>query len=88
MHYEARTRIVHQHQDLLRSFASVLRLQTLDGWSDSKRHINDNNQANNYMDLDFGLLDNYDMDDYVPDTIDWEQWDVWLADSNVMRSSS
>jgi hypothetical protein len=51
-------------------------------------NINDNNQANNYMDLDFGLLDNYDMDDYVPDTIDWEQWDVWLADSNVMRSSS
>jgi hypothetical protein len=50
-------------------------------------NINDHDQAHDYMDLDFGLLDNYNMNDYAPEAIDWEQWDVWLADSNVMRSS-
>lgn len=33
----------------------------------------ENNQANEFMDLDFSLLDDYNMDDFAPDKIDWEQ---------------
>jgi hypothetical protein len=44
--------------------------------------------ANMYMDLDFTLPDDYSMENYVPEPINWEQWDAWLADSNLMRSSS
>jgi hypothetical protein len=28
------------------------------------------------------------MENHVPEPINWEQWDTWLADSNLMRSSS
>jgi hypothetical protein len=47
-----------------------------------------NNQSNDmYMDLDFVLPDDI-MESYDPQQIDWEQWDTWLADSNIMRPSS
>jgi hypothetical protein len=49
----------------------------------------DDNPSNGlYMDLDFALPDDYNIEDYAPEPINWEQWDTWLADSNVMRSSA
>jgi hypothetical protein len=47
-----------------------------------------NDDADMYMDLDFTLPEDYSMENYVPEPINWEQWDTWLADSNLMRSSS
>jgi hypothetical protein len=84
------------HDVLLAQQSSILNPSNLYQATDSAEidpfhlfeNINDNDQADNYMDLDYGLLDNYNMDDCAPEPIDWEQWDVWLADSNVMRSSS
>lgn len=40
------------------------------------------------MDLDFILTQEQNMDINATQTIDWEQWDSWLADSNVMRPLS
>ncbi|KAH3934527.1 hypothetical protein HBH70_048500 [Parastagonospora nodorum] len=49
----------------------------------------DDNLANElYMDLDFDLPSDYSMQDYAHEPIDWSQWDAWLANSNVMRSST
>jgi hypothetical protein len=48
----------------------------------------ENNDTNMFMDLDFLLPEDYSMENYVPEPINWEQWDSWLADSNLMRSSS
>jgi hypothetical protein len=43
-------------------------------------------QANDSgMDLDFALPEDYDMEYNGLETINWEQWDAWLKDSNVMR---
>jgi hypothetical protein len=50
--------------------------------------FDNNNEGNMYMDLDFTLPEEYSMENYVPGPINWEQWDTWLADSNLMRSSS
>lgn len=36
-------------------------------------------------DMDCPSTEDYNMDDFDMTTIDWEQWDAWLADSNVMR---
>jgi hypothetical protein len=37
------------------------------------------------MDLDFALPEDYDIEHNGLETINWEQWDAWLKDSNVMR---
>jgi hypothetical protein len=50
--------------------------------------FDDNYEANMYMDLDFTLPEDYSMENYVPEPINWEQWDTWLADSNLMKSST
>jgi hypothetical protein len=50
--------------------------------------FDNNNEGSMYMDLDFTLPEEYSMENYVPGPINWEQWDTWLADSNLMRSSS
>jgi hypothetical protein len=48
----------------------------------------DLDQVNNLeMDMDFMLSGDYNVDDVTLDPINWEQWDTWLADSNIMRSS-
>ena len=40
------------------------------------------------MDLDLMLAQNHIVEDNAAQTIDWEQWDTWLADSNAMRPLS
>ena len=50
----------------------------------------DNSQVGNAddvmnMDLDFMLAQDQNMEDNATPAITWEQWDAWLADSNVMR---
>ena len=50
----------------------------------------DNSQGGNTndvmnMDLDLMLIQDDRMDDNATQPITWEQWDAWLADSNVMR---
>lgn len=37
------------------------------------------------MDMDFMLAQDYNTVDNATQPITWEQWDAWLADSNVMR---
>jgi hypothetical protein len=50
--------------------------------------FDDNNSHNDmYMDLDFVLPEGC-LESYAPEQVDWEQWDTWLADSNIMRPSS
>ena len=39
------------------------------------------------MDLDFLLREDPSMEDNNPQTITWEQWDTWLADSNLMAGT-
>jgi hypothetical protein len=39
------------------------------------------------MDLGFPFPEDYSMDDVSLEPINWEQWDAWLADSNIMRAS-
>lgn len=47
----------------------------------------DNSQAHGGdMEFDFTLPEDYNMDVSSFEQINWEQWDTWLADSNVMRS--
>ncbi|KAF2830842.1 hypothetical protein CC86DRAFT_367496 [Ophiobolus disseminans] len=41
---------------------------------------------NSAMDYNFMLPDDYNMEDSSFEPIDWEQWDTWLADSNMMSS--
>ena len=53
----------------------------------------DNSQVGNTndvinMDLDFMLAQDHSGEDNATQTITWEQWDAWLADSNVMRPLS
>ena len=53
----------------------------------------DNSQVNNLddvmnMDTDFMLAQDQSVDDNATQTISWEQWDAWLANSNVMRPLS
>ena len=53
----------------------------------------DNNQMGNpndvmNMDLDFMLAQDPSVEDNATQNITWEQWDAWLADSNVMRPLS
>jgi hypothetical protein len=38
------------------------------------------------MNFDFMLPEDNNMEDNILDPINWEQWDSWLAESNVMRS--
>ncbi|KAL5116389.1 hypothetical protein ACEQ8H_005737 [Pleosporales sp. CAS-2024a] len=45
------------------------------------------NDPNTYMDLDFGMPEDFNMENPAPEPIDWKQWDTWLANSNVMRPS-
>ena len=40
------------------------------------------------MDPDFMLAQDLNVEDNAPQTITWEQWDAWLADSNVIRPLS
>jgi hypothetical protein len=40
------------------------------------------------MDLDFMMAQDHGMEESASHTINWEQWDTWLADSNVMFSLS
>lgn len=40
------------------------------------------------MDLDFMLAQDPSVGDDATQTVTWEQWDAWLADSNVMRPLS
>lgn len=40
------------------------------------------------MDLDFMLTEDHTVEDKAAQTINWEQWDAWLADSNVIRPLS
>jgi hypothetical protein len=40
------------------------------------------------IDLDFIFPEDYSLDDISLTPINWEQWDAWLANSNMMRSSS
>jgi hypothetical protein len=47
-----------------------------------------NDDTNMFTDIDFTLPEDYSMENYVPEPINWEQWDAWLADSNLMRSAS
>jgi hypothetical protein len=47
-------------------------------------------QANNLddvmdMDLDLMLAQDDNVEDNATQTITWEQWDAWLADSNLIR---
>lgn len=52
------------------------------GFNDSQvSHRNDVN-----MDLDFMLDQNYNAEDNATQSIMWDQWDSWLADSNLTRS--
>ncbi|KAL9094428.1 MAG: hypothetical protein Q9165_003278 [Trypethelium subeluteriae] len=49
----------------------------------------DDSQVGNLdMDLDFMLAQDYNIEDNATETITWEQWDAWLADSNLMRPLS
>ena len=53
----------------------------------------DNSQVGNTndvmnMDLNFMLAQDYSVEDNAAQNITWEQWDAWLADSNVMRPLS
>lgn len=53
----------------------------------------DNSQVGNTndmmnMDLDFMLAQDHSVEDNATQTITWEQWDAWLASSNVMRPLS
>ena len=53
----------------------------------------ENSQASNKedimnMDLEFMLAQDHNMEDNATQPITWEQWDAWLADSNVMRAQS
>jgi hypothetical protein len=49
----------------------------------------DDCQAGNIdMELDFLLAQDYNMEGNTSDTITWQQWDSWLADSNAMRPLS
>ncbi|KAG0649220.1 Transcription factor vrtR1 [Hyphodiscus hymeniophilus] len=50
----------------------------------------DNSQVGNpndvmELDLDFMLAQDYSAEDPATQAITWEQWDAWLADSNVVR---
>lgn len=40
------------------------------------------------MDPDFMLAQDHSVEDNASQTITWEHWDAWLADSNVMRPLS
>lgn len=40
------------------------------------------------IDPDFMLAQDHSVEDNATQTITWEQWDAWLADSNVMRPLS
>ena len=40
------------------------------------------------MDPDFMLAQDHSVEDNAAPTITWEQWDAWLADSNIMRPLS
>ncbi|MCJ1396413.1 hypothetical protein MMC18_009303, partial [Xylographa bjoerkii] len=40
------------------------------------------------VDLDFMLAQDHSMEDNATQTITWEQWDSWLADSNLLRPLS
>ena len=40
------------------------------------------------MDPDIMLAQDHSVEDNATQTINWEQWDAWLADSNVMRPLS
>ena len=40
------------------------------------------------MDPDFMLAQDYNLEDNANQTINWEQWDAWLADSNLKRPLS
>ncbi|KAL9080803.1 MAG: hypothetical protein Q9157_000499 [Trypethelium eluteriae] len=40
------------------------------------------------MELDLMLAQDYNMKDNPTETITWEQWDAWVADSNLMRPLS
>lgn len=61
--------------------------------SDSLRYFGffeDNHITNDTpVDFDFTLTDDYQLGDTMSyDSIDWAQWDTWLAESNLLRSSS
>lgn len=55
------------------------------GFNDSQ--IGDLDDVMN-MDLDFMLAQDSAMEDSATQIINWEQWDAWLADSNVIRPLS
>jgi len=46
----------------------------------------DHGRTGTGMDFDFMLPDDYNMEESRLEPINWEQWDTWLADSNVMQS--
>ncbi|KAH7082964.1 hypothetical protein BKA63DRAFT_140631 [Paraphoma chrysanthemicola] len=53
---------------------------------DSHADCNDDPQpGSTNMEFDIPMTESYSMDDFDMTTIDWAQWDAWLADSNVMR---
>lgn len=54
----------------------------LNGFDNS--HGGNTNDVMN-IDLDLMLAQDNNMDDNATQPITWEQWDAWLADSNVMR---
>jgi hypothetical protein len=59
--------------------------------SDPYHHFDvfDNNQNNAFqMDSESFFPENNNMEDHALEPINWEQWDAWLADSNVMRPSA
>ncbi|KAH7396762.1 hypothetical protein DE146DRAFT_763878 [Phaeosphaeria sp. MPI-PUGE-AT-0046c] len=61
--------------------------------NDSLRYfgfLDDNNLAtNDPQDFDFTLPEEYQMENTMSyEAIDWEQWDSWLAESNLIASSS
>ena len=47
-----------------------------------------NRVGSSEMDFDYSLPEDYNMEDSNLEHINWAQRDAWLADSNVMRSSS
>ena len=57
----------------------------INGFDDSQAG-NTNDVMN--MDLDFMSAQDHSVEDNASQTITWEQWDAWLADSNVMRPLS